>query len=106
MNRCLKRRTWQNRPKDVAGVPLTVTIYISINLYVLEVSELTMQPLVGPGERRREATTPPEARPFLAAAAKFTIYAFNDIGRRASRRRESPLYQMNVEGKGEKERVK
>ena len=80
--------------------------YISINLYVLEVSELTMQPLVGPGERRREATTPPEARPFLAAAAKFTIYAFNDIGRRASRRRESPLYQMNVEGKGEKERVK
>ena len=67
---------------------------------MLEVSELTMQPLVGPGERRREATTPPEARPFLAAAAKFTIYAFNDIGRRASRRRESPLYQMNVGGKG------
>ena len=106
MNRCLKRCTWQKRAKGCSWRSAH-RHYTSINLYVLEVSELTMQPLVGPGGRRREAKTSPEARPFLAAAAKFTIYAFDDIDRRASRRRESPLYQMNVGGKGgEKERVK
>ena len=57
-----------------------------------------------PGQRRRERGDHLDSapRPFLAAAAKFTIYAFNDIGRRFSSGRENPLHQMNVGGERER----